>query len=170
MCELSSRPQCRLQDKMCVFQTSSVKCGVYSMVNITATSYPPAKAEHREKFMEITRARFHTVRKRIWLLSCVRLFCDPMDYSPPGSSVHGILQARILEWVAISFSRGSSRPRDRTHIACITGGFFTAEPPGEPEKEVTDKQRENASWILWHKLIVGVSAWTRFIARWNVNT
>ena len=38
--------------------------------------------------------------------------CDPVDYSPPGSSVHGTLQARILEWVAIAFSRGSSRPRD----------------------------------------------------------
>ena len=38
--------------------------------------------------------------------------CDPMDYSPPGSSVHGILQARILEWVAFPFSRGSSQPRD----------------------------------------------------------
>ena len=45
--------------------------------------------------------------------SCLTL-CDPMDYSLPGSSVHGILQARILEWVAISFSRGSSQPRDRT--------------------------------------------------------
>ena len=41
-------------------------------------------------------------------------FCNPMDYSPPGSSVHGILQARILEWVPISFSRGSSQPRDQT--------------------------------------------------------
>ena len=56
--------------------------------------------------------------------------CDPMDCSPPGSSIHGILQARILEWVALSFSRGSSRPRDRTHISCIAGGFFTTEPPG----------------------------------------
>ena len=45
-------------------------------------------------------------------LSCVQLFRNPMDCSPPGSSVHGILQARILEWVAISFSRGSSQPRD----------------------------------------------------------
>ena len=43
-------------------------------------------------------------------------FCDPLDCSPPGSSVHGILQARILEWVAISFSRGSSRPRDLTWV------------------------------------------------------
>ena len=50
------------------------------------------------------------------LLSRVGLFCDPMDCSPPGSSVHGISQARILEWVAISLSRGSSQPRDWTYI------------------------------------------------------
>ena len=49
---------------------------------------------------------------------------DPVDCSPPGSSVHGILQARILEWVAISFSRGSSRPRDRTQVSRIAGGRF----------------------------------------------
>ena len=51
--------------------------------------------------------------------------CDPMDCSPPGSSVPGILQTRILEWVAIPFSRGSSRPRDRIRVSCITGRFFT---------------------------------------------
>ena len=45
--------------------------------------------------------------------------CDPTDCSPPGSSVHGILQARRLEWVAISSSRGSSQPRDQTHISCF---------------------------------------------------
>ena len=45
--------------------------------------------------------------------------CDPMDCSPPGYSVHGIFQARILEWVAISFSRGSSRPRDQTCMSCV---------------------------------------------------
>ena len=50
--------------------------------------------------------------------SCPTL-CDPMDCSPPGSSVHGILQARILEWVAIPFSKGSSWPRDRTRVSCI---------------------------------------------------
>ena len=65
--------------------------------------------------------------------SCVWLFV--MDYRPPGSSsVHGILQARILEWVAIFYSRGSSWPRDWTHISCvscITGGFFTTEPLGK---------------------------------------
>ena len=46
--------------------------------------------------------------------------CDPMDYT-----VYGILQARILEWVAIPFSRGSSQPRDRTQASHIAGGFFT---------------------------------------------
>ena len=50
---------------------------------------------------------------------------DPMDYSPPGSSVHGVLQARILECVAIPFSRGSSWPKDRTWVSCIAGRFFT---------------------------------------------
>ena len=69
------------------------------------------------------------------LLSHVRLFYDPMDCSPPGSSVHGILQARILEWVAISFSRGSSPPRNRTHVFCIARGFFTTGLPGTIEEE-----------------------------------
>ena len=50
----------------------------------------------------------------------------------PHEHVHGISQARILEWVAISFSRGTSWPRDWTHISCITGRFFTTEPLGKP--------------------------------------
>ena len=66
----------------------------------------------------------------IYLLSHVWLFCDPMEYSPPGSSVHGISQARILEWLAISSSRGSSRPRDQTWVSCTAGRFFTSAPPG----------------------------------------
>ena len=55
--------------------------------------------------------------------SCPAL-CDPMDCSPPGCSVHGLLQARILEWVAISFSRGSSQLRDQTQVSCLAGRFF----------------------------------------------
>ena len=53
------------------------------------------------------------------------ILCDPIDYSLQGSSVHGIFQARVLEWVAISFSRGSSRPRDWTQVSHITGRHFT---------------------------------------------
>ena len=55
-----------------------------------------------------------------------------MDCSLPGSSDHVISQARILEWIAIFFSRGSSRPRDQTYISCIADVFFTIEPLGKP--------------------------------------
>ena len=55
--------------------------------------------------------------------SCPTL-CNPMDCTLPGSSVHGILQARILEWVAIFFSKESSEPRDRTQVSCSAGRFF----------------------------------------------
>ena len=58
---------------------------------------------------------------------CLTL-CNPMDCSPPGSSVYGDFQARTLKWVAIFFSKGSLQPRDQTHVSwvsCIAGGFFT---------------------------------------------
>ena len=51
--------------------------------------------------------------------------CNHVDNSPPGSSVHGILQARIQEWITIPFSKGSSWPRDQTLVSCISGRFFT---------------------------------------------
>ena len=71
------------------------------------------------------------------LQSCLTL-CDPMDGSPPGSPVPGILQARTLEWVAISFSKGFSQPRDQTQVSCIAGRFFTAcVTPEGPEKNPT---------------------------------
>ena len=64
------------------------------------------------------------------LQSCL-ILCDPMDCTPPGSSVHGILQARILEWVAIPSSKGSSRPTDRTCSSCVAGRFHTTWATGE---------------------------------------
>ena len=75
-----------------------------------------------------------------WSRSVLSDSLRPVDYSPPGSSVHGILQARILEWVAISFSRGSSQPRDRTKVSRSVGRHFnlwaTREGPNKmPEKE-----------------------------------
>ena len=63
---------------------------------------------------------------RMFILMCAKLLqscltiCNPMDCSLPGSSVHGILQARILEWVAISYSRGSSQLKDQTHVSCVS--------------------------------------------------
>ena len=67
----------------------------------------------------------------LWIAQCIMLaaqslltLCDPMDSSWPGSSIHRILQARILEWAAISFSRRTSQPRNRTWVSCIAGRFF----------------------------------------------
>ena len=71
----------------------------------------------------------------------------PMDCSPPGSSVHRIPQARILEWVAILFFRGSSRSRNRTHVSCSAGMFFTTEPPGKP---MTNYEWVSDSYLLSH--------------------
>ena len=76
------------------------------------------------KTKALTIQTFVSKVKMLVAQSCLTL-CNPLDCSPPGSSVHGILQARILEWVAIPFSKGSSRSRDRTWVSCTAGGFFT---------------------------------------------
>ena len=86
----------------------------------------------------LKKASFHPIGRKFYPLlssilhvlclvaqSCPTL-CNSMDCSPPGSSVHGILQARILEWLAMSFSKGSSQPRDGTQVSCLAGGFFTS--------------------------------------------
>ena len=59
------------------------------------------------------------------------ILCNPMDCSLPGSSVHGVSQARILEWVVMPSSTGSSQPRDRAHVSWLAGGSFITEPPGK---------------------------------------
>ena len=93
--------------------------------------------------------------------SRVRL-CDLMDHSPPGSSVHGISQARILEWVAMPFSRGSSPPRDGNHISCvsyISGGFFTTELLGKP----------TLCSYSWNNYWEGSQSITRHVPVWRLN-
>ena len=67
----------------------------------------------------------------VWWLGLVRPFGIPWTVAHQGP-VHGIFQARILDWVAVSFWRGFSWPRDRSPIFCLTGGFFITEPPGKP--------------------------------------
>ena len=71
------------------------------------------------------RHKIRYVKARVLVAQSCSILCDPMDCCLPGSSVHGILQARILEWVAISFSRGTSRPWDGTCVSCVIGRFFT---------------------------------------------
>ena len=73
----------------------------------------------------LTRIPLMCVRACVLVAQPCPTLCDPTDCSPSGSSVHGILQARTLEWVAIPFSRGSSRPRDRSQVFCTAGRFFT---------------------------------------------
>ena len=93
------------------------------------------QAERRRKLLRLCPSvgglvRCLCVYKRVkvkvtWL--CPTL-CDPMDYT-----VRGILQARILEWIAFPFSRGSSQPRDQTQVSRIADGFLPTEPPGKPK-------------------------------------
>ena len=87
---------------------------------------------------------------------------DPMDCSPLGSSVHGILQARILEWVAIPFSRGASWPRNRTWGSCITGKFFTIWATREAKGEKKRLQDQN-----WDKFVEAnfASMWKCFLTK-----
>ena len=78
--------------------------------------------------------------KLLW--SCLTL-CHSMDCSPPGSSVRGILQARILEWVAISFSRGFSQLRDNPHLLKFEVGSFPLVPPGKPQSILCPSPHKN---------------------------
>ena len=84
--------------------------------------------------VEIHRFRWYICAKSLQL--CLTL-CDPMNWSPSGSSVHGILQARILGWVAMPSSRGSSLPRDQTCIyPALAAGSLPLTPPGKPHLDV----------------------------------
>ena len=87
--------------------------------------------------------------------SCLTLG-NPMDCGPPGSSVHEILQARILEWVTISFSRGSFWPRDQTQVSYIAGRLLTALDIREAYKE------ENKKWPVILQVWVFLISWNIF--------
>ena len=79
---------------------------------------------NKERTLDKKSENLNNLWKCLVTQSCLTV-CSLMDCNPPGSSVHGIFQAGILEWVAIPFSRGSSWSRDLTEASCITGGFFT---------------------------------------------
>ena len=85
------------------------------MTAVTKQSFVLSEGERQTEeglLPRVSLASRYERRKKVKSLSCVQLFCDRMDCSPPGSSVHGIFLARIPEWVAISSSRESSQPRD----------------------------------------------------------
>ena len=89
--------------------------------------------------------------------------CDPTDCSPPGLSVSRIFQTRVLEGVAIFFSRESSRPRNRTYISrisCIAGGLFTSEPLGKPHQHpLSNLESFKAMHVLWMFIYIHVSVY-----------
>ena len=88
--------------------------------------------------------------------SCPTL-CDPMDCSPPGFSIHGIFQAWVLEWVAISFSRGSSWPRDWTQVSRIAGRGFTI---WATRVSPDNLLKENEFRLIYHKIFFFIhSGW-----------
>ena len=106
----------------------------------------PAKTGFTISFLQML-----LLLSRVWLL-CDTMGCNPLDFS-----VHGMFRARILEWVAISFSRGCSQPRDWTHVSCLAGRFFTLEPPGKPlftdEETVKPQQADSCPHAISHWLL-----------------
>ena len=105
--------------------------------------------------------------------SCPTL-CDPMDYSLPGSSIHGIFQARVLEWVAISFSRGSAWPSNRTWVSALQADALLSESPGKPNIcKYNFQYNQNEKYIvevcfilsLW-KLACVLYLWYILICMW----
>ena len=85
-----------------------------------------------------------------------------MDYSPPTSSVLGISLARILEWVAIFFSRGSSWLRNQTHVSCLSSGFFTTDPPGKHSLSDTYIYSLKHIKLSFCEVILEIKRWVYF--------
>ena len=108
---------------------------------------------------------FLRIKSLTYVLSCsvVSSSCDSIDCSPAGSSVHGILQARMVEWVAISFSRGSSWPRDRTQVSCIAGRLFTDWVMGEGQSNHYVQLTQGEGKLHLLKGRVSKNVWTCFL-------
>ena len=110
----------------CSFWTSS------SQIRVIAFILPSKTPHLKPRELLLLSLKWNSVKpppsefgRSVLVAQSCPILCDPMECSPPGSSVLGILQARILEWVAIPFSRESSWPRDWTWVSCIAGRSFT---------------------------------------------
>ena len=95
-----------------------------------------------------------------------------LDYSPPWSSVHLISQARVLEWVVISFSRGYSWPRDGIRVSCLAGGFFITESSGKPNTILLRAKYERSYHLDNSKYISCISTWnlSLYVSNKHYNT
>ena len=138
------KPHCRCNScilNKCMFNNMTVPSAEYMMRN---SRLDEAQAGIKIKWSEVKS------------LSHVQL-CDPMDCSLPGSSVHGIFLARILEWVVISFSRGTSQPRDRTQVSRIVGRCFTAWATREAYREDPQTLHSNPPSYARHEYPTPIS-------------
>ena len=104
---------------------------------------------------------------RAQLLQLCLTVCDLRDGSPLGSSLHGILQAGILERVAMPSSRRSSQPRDRTHVSCVAGGFFTTESLGKPRYTMKSESESVSHSVMPNSLRPHGLQPTRLLCPWD---
>ena len=116
--------------------------------------YSAIKKENQAQIYTITQINLRYIllsERKVKVLDTKldRSLCNPMDCSPPGSSVHGILQVRILEWLAILFSRGSSWPRDQTQVSRIVGRRFTFWTAGEANELISQILFSGVSSLGW---------------------
>ena len=116
-----------------------VKWWLFKPLNLGAACYLGTDMWLHPLFCKLHLVIYSKPLAFLWFIECVPACtvipdsCDSVDCSLPGSTVHEIIQARILEWVAVSFSSGSFQFKDWTHVSCIScNGFFTPEPPGNP--------------------------------------
>ena len=106
----------------------------YKWRKVFVSTYTRVRKKHQSCPKESWKTKINLFSFQLLLFSgsVVFSFCHPTDWSLPGSSACGILQARPLEWVAMPSSRGSSKPKDQSHVFCISRRFFTPEPLGKP--------------------------------------
>ena len=120
------------------------------------------------------------LKVKVLVIQLCLTFCDPLDCSPPGSSVYGILQARVLEWAVIHFSRGSSQSReDQTWVSHIAGRFFTIWATREALNIALGEIK--CAWLsIWHEYelflilfpfkTIFIHSFTYFfLATWDIN-
>ena len=137
------------------------------------------------KWVEIRRGAQKASRSPVTEDICACVFscsvasdsADPMDCSPLCSSVYGIIQAKILEWVVFSSSRRSPWFRDQTVSPGLTGGFFTTEPPGKPRRTFVAMVKlwlllkwERSLWKVSHKRSHVVWLWTELLRLFSCET
>ena len=137
-----------VQDHVHLASHQIIKCGLFVHEVMFWCRWDSQFKSNNENELVFRRQNLAYISYLLWMCMLSHFshvwLCNPMDCSLPGSSVHGILQARILEWVAMSSSRESSQPRNQMHVSCgscTAGRFFTTEPP----------YLLYSHWIYWDK-------------------